>query len=150
MIEVIGFTGTRQGMTKAQKDAFFNLLEGARHANVFVHGGCKGADRDAHEIARAIGDFWITVRPGAKDQWDFYAQGHQKADDLVEVPPGEQGVYLFRNRLIVADADLMIATPGGNDEEHRSGTWSTIRHTRRMHKHLIIIWPDGSLREESS
>jgi hypothetical protein len=44
----IGFTGTRQGMTKRQRNALRDLL--AAH-----HGDAVGVDAEAHDIAIELG-----------------------------------------------------------------------------------------------
>ena len=55
--------------------------------------------------------------------------------------------YLERNKDIVDETGLLIATPKG-EEIVRSGTWSTIRYARKNHKKIIIIMPNGNLRFE--
>lgn len=56
---------------------------------------------------------------------------------------------LIRNHDIVNNVELMIACPFETTEQLRSGTWATIRYTRKQKKHLIIIWPDGTYLEEN-
>ena len=54
-MSIVGFTGTRQGMTDDQKCALRKLLsEIARNGSfplLFHHGDCVGSDEEAHEIA---------------------------------------------------------------------------------------------------
>jgi hypothetical protein len=53
MAKVLGFTGTRQGMTLAQRKAIESLLrDGLALDSVLVHGDCVGADADMHTLAR--------------------------------------------------------------------------------------------------
>ena len=54
-----------------------------------------------------------------------------------------------RNRDIVADADVMIACPPNYVEIKRgSGTWATIKFTRRAKKPLYIVFPNGKIQKE--
>jgi hypothetical protein len=43
----------------------------------------------------------------------------------------------------------MISAPAGISEELRSGTWTTIRYTRKMKIPLSIVWPDGYITHEN-
>jgi len=52
---------------------------------------------------------------------------------------------LVRNRDIVDECDLLVACPGSDHEELRSGTWACIRYARKVKRKTIIIWPDGTL-----
>jgi len=52
---------------------------------------------------------------------------------------------LERNSDIVADSDLLLATPRFYEEELRSGTWATVRRARKANKPLIIVWPNGKV-----
>ena len=55
-----------------------------------------------------------------------------------------------RNRDIVAQADTMLACPSNYTEIKRgSGTWATIKFSRRAKKPLYIIFPDGTILEEN-
>ena len=136
----IGFTGTRAGMTKEQKDCF-QLLIAFLKPTRFHHGNCIGADTDAERIIRKErGEGCIIVR------WPCNIPSVQskiiKRDcDFVRdiMPP------LVRNSEIVRASDVMIATPKEHKEVLRSGTWATIRCAKRTGHKLYIIWPYGTV-----
>ncbi len=50
---------------------------------------------------------------------------------------------LDRNKKLVDDGEILVATPAELNEERRSGTWSTIRYARKTDKPIIIIFPNG-------
>lgn len=130
---IVAFTGTRKGMTRAQKVTFERTLL-ALGAEKLVHGDCLGADQDAHEIA---GLNWIPVhlRPCDIETQRGYAVGAKK------IFPTERP--LVRNHRIVDDGDVLIAAPSGFKHVLRSGTWTTVRYATRAGKRVTIIWPDG-------
>ena len=123
-IRPVGFTGTRHGLTMAQQ----LTLQGSCSTQwlgpgtTLHHGGARGADRQAADLALAIG-YVTTAHPPA---------GHEPED------------YLLRNCAIVDACDELIAAPGGMREERRSGTWATVRYARKVGRMTTIIWPDGT------
>lgn len=134
-----GFTGTQQGMTPAQKECItrlFSLLPTMRSVH---HGDCIGADADIHEIARAQ-KLWIVVHPPDNDSKRAFVTGY---NEIREAKP-----YLARNDDIVSETEVLIAAPKGYGEEHRSGTWATVRRARKQGKRIVIVWPDGRMTNE--
>ena len=128
----VGFTGTREGMTQAQREAVAGVL--ARlSALEFHHGDCIGADEQAAEIARTIG-YKIYSHPPS----NAAIRAFTTAD--VELEPRD---YLVRNRAIVDATDVMVAAPVG-PEVQRSGTWSTVRYARRIGRVVHVVMPDGN------
>lgn len=137
----IGFTGTRQGMTDPQRDAVENIL--ARYSGEFTHGGCNGSDRQVGLIADRLG-YDVNIRPGDPAQFGFHKLEDAHWNRLYDPEP-----YMVRNQKIVDDGeDLIIATPSKGYEELRSGTWATVRMARKARRRLMIVFPDGSVREE--
>jgi hypothetical protein len=132
----IGFTGTQHGMTEAQKVEFATLLYDLPGGRV-LHGGCIGADEDADRIANDLG-FITHVYPGVTTKGEALKRGMFKA---ARVFP--EKFYLTRNRDIVKNCDMLIATPDG-PERLRSGTWSTVRLAKSLGKPGWIIHPNGS------
>lgn len=132
--KVIGFTGTREGMTPRQKATVLRLFI-ENMPFTFVHGDCVGADDNAHDLAIRVGAP-VVQRPCTLTSQRAFGAGAKKV-----YPPKPP---LDRNREIVTGSDLMIATPKGFVEEQRGGTWYTIRYARQTETPLIIVWPDGS------
>jgi hypothetical protein len=129
----IGFTGTREGMTDEQKATVSRLLTELepKHAR---HGDCVGSDADFHALVRET-KAKVIIHPPDKDADRAGCIGDQI---LPEKP------YLTRNRDIVDNCTVLIATPDGAQEKQRSGTWSTIRYGRKVGRRVIVVAPDGT------
>jgi hypothetical protein len=56
--------------------------------------------------------------------------------------------FLTRDQDIVRDTDVLIAIPAEGVEQHRSGTWATVRFARKLGRDIWIVLPDGQIREE--
>lgn len=111
---VIGFTGTRKGMTEAQKDQLSLMLAVfVSHANEFHHGDAVGADREAVGLAQQYG-FTCVAHPAGADP-------------------------LVRNREIVAASSVLIAAPETDKEQQRSGTWATCRYARAYQIPVVML-----------
>jgi hypothetical protein len=125
-------------MTAAQERALREIL--ASHGQVILHhGDCVGADAQAHDIAVELGRAIIIHPPigGARARRAWKA-----APDVREAKP-----YLKRNKDIVRETELLIATPAEASEQQRSGTWSTVRFARTQGREIWLIQPDGVIRE---
>lgn len=130
----IGFTGTRQGMTEGQKGALHDLLA-SYTGTIFHHGDAVGADAEAHDIAAALGCTIVIHPPANETQRAFKTAGEIRAPRA----------YLDRNRDIVRETTLLIAVPAETTEQSRSGTWSTVRYARRLHRAVCVILPSGEV-----
>lgn len=130
---IVGFTGTRIGMTEKQKEkvkyflSFYNATE-------LHHGDCIGADSDAHSIARNL-DVPITIHPPLNLTRRMFNNGYAKILEKFD--------YATRNENIVEASDVLLACPKSSSEELRSGTWSTVRYAKKQRKEIIVIYPDG-------
>ena len=129
----ISFTGTRMGMTNEQKHKFENLITNLS-GTTLIHGDCIGADTDAHNIADKMG-LINHIRPCTITQCRAHCKGK-----ILAHPKNP----LVRNKDIVNDGEILIATPETMEETKRGGTWHTIRYARNNNKPYIIIWPDGT------
>ncbi len=129
-----GFTGTRAGMTEHQQKALELILYDCSKATAaFHHGGCHGADCEAHVIAFVLTS--VVVHPGDAGQHGKW----EKHLDTCELRPWKP--YLERNRVIVDGCTVLIAAPKSLTEELRSGTWATIRYARKIGRPVIILDP---------
>jgi DNA polymerase/3'-5' exonuclease PolX len=83
--------------------------------------------------------------------------GHPSLDKTHEVDrccdeEREPKGHLERNRDIVAEVDLMIATPHQETEQQRGGTWYTVRQAKKAIKSgtakckkLYVVKPNGKV-----
>ncbi|KKK99140.1 hypothetical protein LCGC14_2635740 [marine sediment metagenome] len=139
-MNIAGFTGTRNGMTKKQKEAFKDIII-LLEIDEFHHGDCIGADFSAHEIIKEINtNIKVIIHPPSYAKYRSFCKGN--------VILGQKP-YLDRNKDIVDHSNLLIATPGEFKEKLRSGTWSTIRYARKKDKPIYIIMPSGKIKKEN-
>lgn len=138
----IGFTGTRKGMSRLQKETLNMLLQLTRTWTCveFHHGDCAGADKQAFQIAQSH-KHTTYAHPASGFGWRAYT-----ASDFVYAPLPS----LERNKVIVQSVQLLLATPDDYKERMRSGTWSTVRYARKIGCPLWIIFPNGRLRKEGT
>jgi hypothetical protein len=129
---VIGFTGSRDGMTAAQSQELERRLVGAAALH---HGDCIGSDKQAHDLAKGLG-IWTVGHPPTNTRMQAYSD----VDESREEPE-----YMGRDYHIADEADEIIATPNTFVEVWRSGTWTTIRYGIQKDKLVTIIYPDGSV-----
>jgi hypothetical protein len=140
---IIGFTGTRKGLSWWQNVKVHGQLKGwkANGAEFFMHGMCVGADEIAHHLAFGLGYKCVGLpsnrfnKVAKLDLGELY-QTYSPAEPLA------------RNKLIVEQCHLLLACPETTQEEQRSGTWMTIRYARKLRRPLILIMPTGELRYE--
>ena len=130
----IGFTGSQRGMTELQRAALEALLAD-KATSEFHHGDCIGADAQAHDLAVAMLCEPVIHPPINESKRAFKS--------AKRICPARR--YLARNKEIVRESDLLIATPGEAIEQLRSGTWSTVRFARKLGKPVFVILPDGKV-----
>ena len=126
----VGFTGTQLGMSQHQKEQFvLRLME--LNLTEFHHGDCIGADAEAHDIVREFfPDVKIHIHPPIYSNKRAFKQG-----DVIY----KEDHYIPRDKRIVESTEHLVGTPKANEEELRSGTWTTIRHARRTGKPHTIL-----------
>src|SRR5262249_45826730 len=125
MSKRVGFTGTRKGMTDAQKEAVRVLLAALRPAECH-HGDCVGADAQFPALAQEAGAL-PAIHPPADDSQRAVCRGSR-------LRPAKD--HLARDRQIVDETEVLIATPRGFKEELWSGPWACVRYARRAGRPL--------------
>lgn len=133
---IIGFTGTRDGMTDAQRETVEALLKGFRPEEVH-HGDCVGSDEQFHNLVVWETNAQIIIHPPIKDQYRAWC-------DPCGADPRSPMDYLDRNRDIVDECDLLIAAPESMSS-YSGGTWYTIRCAYGRERWVLIVRPDGSI-----
>ena len=138
----IGFTGTQKGMTLNQVRVVTNIVEQS-NIDYAHHGDCIGADEQFHLILfnckkYSNPDLKVVIHPPEKSVKRAFCAG------AYQVRPKKE--YLARNLDIIKETEMLIATPKEFQNVLRSGTWSTIRKAIKAKKHVVIIFPDGSIK----
>lgn len=126
----LGFTGTRNEPTEAQKNWLWHEIHAYRELH---HGACVGADYLAHQAALSAG-IPIVIHPPINGRL------RMRYDPVATWLPAKN--YLERNRDIVDATDEIIALPDG-PERQQSGTWATVRHAVKLGRLVTICYPDG-------
>lgn len=131
-------TGTRDGMSEKAKKTLRKYMDENQEITEVHHGDCVGSDEDFHhELSNT--SINIFVHPPIKEDYRAFCKGH------TVLPPKD---YLIRNRDIVNICDVLVGFPRSEQEEVRSGTWSTIRYARKVGKKIILIFPNGNIKDE--
>lgn len=137
---IVGFSGTRLGLTDAQSEYCEQLLVALGLTISVIHGDCIGADADFHKLSAAL-SIPIEVYPPANRSLRAFCAGPNVTVHCASP-------YLARNRAIVDAADMMLCAPGSTIARLRNlrgqGTWSTIHYARAQGVRGIIVSPDGS------
>lgn len=150
-VAVTGARGFRKGEEDVARSIIQEALEGLQiEPTLFITGASWGADTVAAQIGYSI---WPPGRtqPGTEHRIVVPAAPHN--EELVEQMRGLEGVvierlarrhvkqndaYMARNDRMIELAELLIAFPSTRTEQHRSGTWSTVRRARK--KRLPIMF----------
>ena len=135
---ILSFTGTRKGMTAAQRRTLRARFHPGYAGPVtrVHHGRCVGADEDAHDLF-LVARIPVETHPGHIPEL--------RAPCLGAVVDHEPMDCIERNHVMVDLSDGLIAAPAGYKEARQSGTWATIRFCRAQGKPVYIVWPDGRL-----
>lgn len=134
--KIVGFTGTRRGMSVAQKNKLNALLADIGAVELH-HGDCVGADAEAHQIATKLG-LSVCIHPPEEKSLRAFCVGDMEA-------PSKD--YLSRDRDIVNETECLIAAPyeSAYPETQNGGTWYTIRHAMQSKRPVFIIFRGGDL-----
>jgi hypothetical protein len=139
MTTVIGVTGTRLGMTTAQKDTWRGLVPDGGFT--LHHGGCTGADTDAVEIA-------VSVCPSAKIVAWPGPSGASAISLFYSTKSHSPRPFRVRNQRVVDRVGTLYAFPDRKPMRVRSGTSMTVNLAKRREISIVIIWPDGTTKTE--
>lgn len=140
----VGFTGTRFGMSEKQFFTVLGLMAtegGLFHGAVTGHhGDCVGADSQFHDICRRL-EIRVIGHPPVDQEHRAFCRFDEERPLLT---------HMKRNRAIVAESQIMIATPYDPAEpgELVGGTWKTVGMTRKALKPLILVMPNGHVLRE--
>lgn len=121
----VGFTGSRDGMSQHQKEQFVITFD-SLGVTEFHHGDCVGADAQAHDIVR---EFFPAVKIVVHPPRLTYKRAGRIGDEMRE--PDD---YIPRDKKIVEQTEYLIGAPLVNDPSARSGTWFTIRYSRKLNR----------------
>lgn len=132
---ILGFTGTRKGLTALQRAALTLRLADLLPAEVH-HGDCQGADEALHRLAGQM-LIPVVVHPPVKPDLRAWCPSPR-------ILPEKD--YLERDRDIAEAAGLLIACPDG-PERAKSGTWYTVRYARKLGTPVTVLYPDGRVDE---
>lgn len=138
---IVGFTGTRDGMTEPQYKAVHKLF--TQHYRSFskgMHGVCKGSDKDFDDLCKMFN----VKRHGLPGKGKV-PDPDLRADCDCEIMD-EERPHLTRNKIIVDSCDFMIATPPTKEPQDRGGTWWTIKYAWKVNRAIWVIAPDGSMK----
>lgn len=148
MTPAAGFTGTRDGMTSVQVMRFLAAMSDLRgewgSAFELHHGCCVGADEQAVLMARALnvsGNFNIVIIGHPPAELGLASDLAMKLS--AQLRPAKP--YIERNHDIVDETQHLIATPHTAIEKARSGTWATVRYSRKLGKSREVIGPAGEV-----
>ena len=132
---IVGFTGTRIGMSSTQNSTISNFLRSRNDIQAVHHGDCIGSDMQFHNLVRLhLPNVKIIIHPPIKDVYRAFCEG----DEILEPKH-----YLDRNIDIVTSSNLIIATPKSLTQ--RGGTWFTIHEAWANSIPTLIINIDGTL-----
>lgn len=135
-VRSVGFTGTSEPVSLVQLEIVGRLLTAFRNASrgervEFHHGDCVESDEHAARAAHEAG-LWVVGHPPTNP----YKRAFVQCDELRDEYP-----YLIRNGHIVAESDVLVATPQQADEQVRSGTWATVRRARKAGLPVVLVTP---------
>jgi hypothetical protein len=141
----IGFTGTRKGMTAEQRDALADIFSCYQEIE-FHHGDCVGSDAEAHDLVSAYfkSGLRIVIHPGysTNSPADTSMRAFRVGNEVREPKP-----HFARNRDIVNEIDMLVATPPCKPLPTSGGTSYTVGYARQVGRKVIVVYPDGEASE---
>lgn len=139
----VGFTGTRRGMTEAQRQAFDEWICSQPDITEFHHGDCIGSDDEAADILYEI-RHGEDPGPPIKVVCHPPVDTTHRAGNLCYDDIREPLTHFARNRAIVNETDVLVVCPCDMEHQPRGGTWYTHDYAQKKGKRIVIIWPNGA------
>ena len=139
---LLGFTGTRAGMTDEQKARVSqHVLPWAALKLFAIHGDCLGADADFDSICVELG-----LARGIYPSNMPHMRAHCEARTPPALELASPAPPLQRNGWIAMACLRLIATPQHMQDAplHKGGTWNCVRQAQGLGRQVMVIWPDGS------
>jgi hypothetical protein len=155
----LGFTGTRNGLTKEQRAVVRKLLS-VLDFNEIHHGDCVGADNELVDLAGSSWHIKETERLGVENKNNWYTtvlpviaypgknvagNSDSRAYSRWNTKTLRTERYLTRNRNIVNNVDFVIAAPKEESQVCSGGTWYTINYAIKQKVPLIIVYSNGKV-----
>lgn len=144
---ILSFTGTRRGMTDAQKRGVLTVYDRLQPTTL-IHGGAVGADREASNLAHGyhyrISAPFFEVYPADEQSAELWRRSLTHTDGRLTGRVHPVMLPLERNRIIAQRCNLLVACLAEAREIRRSGTWATVRYAQSAGKPIVVIAPDGS------
>lgn len=134
---IIGFSGTRKGMTKNQKKTVNTLLKYIKPVEVH-HGDNIGADKEFHIMSRKL-KIRIFIHPPIKNNMRAFCE-IIKNDYSYDPKP-----YLVRDKSIVLLSDLLFIAPDNKKFKYRAYNSFIYNYANKHFKKIIIIWSSGQI-----
>jgi hypothetical protein len=139
----LGYSGSRNGMTKPQLGAVYRhvanilLVNGQYDPRVEAHhGDCAGGDYEFHVIATVLGCHTVAHPPSNPAK-----RAYCRADETWA--PKD---YLARDWDIASMTWELLAAPQSPEPDPHSGTWITAGYAAQMGHPVTIFLPGGSVR----
>lgn len=133
-IKIAGMTGTRNGLSKAQRSLCIDLIEEGEFTE-WHHGDCIGADAETHDIAFDF-NLKIIIHPPIKDD----VRAHKNGTAIRRATN-----YFARNRNIVNESEILFGFPPTEEPQSKGGTWYTINYGISQGKPVVYITPSGKV-----
>ena len=134
---IIGFSGSRKGINRLQKE-YINkfLFKNLPKIDEVHHGDCIGADATFNKICYKMHISKIVLHPPKNPVLRAFCESEYK---------WEEKDYLDRDRDIIKCCDILLACPYDSNPKYHSGTWYCINKALALGKIVYIIYQNGNV-----
>lgn len=149
----LGFTGTREGISAAQKEWLRQFVRNnADYIDEVHHGDCVGGDNEFDDIVREIASCVtsVIVHPSNVEKLRAYVdcKSSRAGRPMLKTVMLEPRPPILRDCVIVEEVDVLIVMPKGKEPQRHSGTWFTYRYAKKKEKIVYLVFQDGSLKQD--